>query len=187
LEIYLIRHTRVAVEPGVCYGQTDVSLSGDSYIDIESVKNRLDNVLNAIYISSPSQRCSLLARSLTTSQVIFDKRLMELDFGDWELKEWSSLNQDQLNKWMNDFVYECCPNGESYHRMFERVIQCYGELLEQNIQNLVIITHSGVIRSILSHVLSIPLKKSFALKIDYGSISKITIKEQIMNVDYINR
>jgi alpha-ribazole phosphatase len=187
LEIYLIRHTKVDIETGVCYGQTDVKLSSSSDLDIGSVKERLGDVSEAVFISSPSQRCTYLGNSLGSSKVKIDNRLMELNFGDWELNEWSSINQVQLNKWMNDFVNERCPNGESYQQMFDRVIQCYDEILKQEAKRIVMVAHGGVIRSILSHILSIPLKKSFGLRIDYGSISKITVKENNLQIDYINR
>ena len=41
-------------------------------------------------------------------------RLMEMNFGDWEMKNWNDIPPEQLNPWMEDFVNIRASNGESF-------------------------------------------------------------------------
>ena len=93
---------------------------------------------------------------------------------------------------MNDFVNFRCPNGESYLDLYKRATDFFEELVKKNYKNVGIITHGGFIRSILSYILEIPLKKSFSIQIYYGSVSKIVLSQDnnsnsYITVEYINK
>jgi alpha-ribazole phosphatase len=81
MEAYLIRHTKVAVEPGLCYGQTDVPLAASFEIEAETVKQKLSEPDGVITYSSPLSRCQKLAKFLHSGTVRIDPRLMEMHFG----------------------------------------------------------------------------------------------------------
>ncbi len=85
MKLILVRHTKVVVPQGICYGQTDVELAS-SYERERSIIISLlgeDSFIN-IY-SSPLKRCLVLANNIAPSgiEVMQDKRLQELDFGEW--------------------------------------------------------------------------------------------------------
>ena len=89
--IYLIRHTPVGVEPGLCYGRTDVPLANDaetalaaSSAGIQTLLAEANTTLEAaLVVSSPSERCMRLATALhRTPQT--DDGLLEFEFGRWE-------------------------------------------------------------------------------------------------------
>lgn len=139
-------------------------------------------VKNAVIYSSPLERCKQLASHFrmyneSINKIYFDDRLMELNFGDWELKEWSKLNQEQLNAWMTDYVNYKIPNGESFVELYKRVNDFIrDELVNKEPQTpAIIVTHAGVIRSFLCKVLEHPLKNAFKISVDYGSITKIIL------------
>jgi alpha-ribazole phosphatase len=103
---------------------------------------------------------------------------------------WTAIKPDELNPWMADFVNVTVPGGESFKTMHQRCQQFWNELIGHDIKNVVIITHAGFIRSILSHILEIPLNKVFQLDVDYGSVTKITASGEhgsYQQVLYINR
>lgn len=185
MEIYLIRHTTPQVEEGVCYGQSDIELAPAFDTEASAIQNRLDQPFDHIF-SSPLMRCSRLAKSFDTS-VQEEARLKELNFGDWEMKLWKDLPQPVLNDWMVNYVTQGPPNGESYEQLKTRVVEIFKGIISQNRACTGIITHAGPIRAILSHVLNIPLKDTFTLKIDYGSVTKISLVESVFSVDFINR
>ena len=61
MTITLIRHTSVNVPSGICYGQSDVDVSGNFEFEAPIVKDKLaSNRFDAVY-SSPLQRCEKLA------------------------------------------------------------------------------------------------------------------------------
>ena len=79
--------------------------------------------------------------------------------------------------WMNDFVNVRIPEGESYLDLYNRVVNCFTSIVLQTLP-AAIISHGGVMRSILSHITRTPLDKSFeAFKLEYGCVVKVELKE----------
>ncbi|MGM8362157.1 alpha-ribazole phosphatase [Flavobacterium sp. ARAG 55.4] len=173
MEIYLVRHTETVCEKGICYGQSDVDLK-EPYLDqFESIKSQIP--ADVIVYSSPLLRCTQLAKYLSDT-VITDSRLMEMHFGDWELKNWNAIPEADYSPWMNDFVNVAVPNGESFVALHERVTDFFETVVSENNTNkIVLVTHAGVIRSILCTVSNLPLKDAFSNKVDFGAVIKITL------------
>ncbi len=168
MEIYVIRHTQVEVDSGVCYGQSDVLLHGDYLQHISEVKHKLPSNFDKVF-SSPLQRCSLLAEQLTSPEIIYDHRLMEMHFGAWENQTWNSIASEQLDYWMEHFVSAQTPHGESLTMLYERVCAFVEHLRNQSPHKIALITHAGVIRCIWAYLLDIPLINIFKLPVDYGN------------------
>ena len=174
MEIYLVRHTETVCGLGVCYGQTDVKLKEPYLEQFSAIKKDLPQ--NAICYSSPSQRCLLLAEYLADNHVTVDNRLMEMNFGAWELVKWDAIPEEELNPWMNDFVNEKVPQGESFIDLYKRIEDFIENLLLQKNENpIVIVTHAGVIRSLLCKFSDLPLKDAFKNKVAFGEVLKIAI------------
>lgn len=181
MEIYLIRHTSPLIEKGICYGQSDISLNTVLFeSEFAEVQAKLPVAIDGFY-SSPLIRCATLAHKLTAA-VSFDERLKELDFGDWELQPWSSINAEVLNPWMTDFVNQPTLKGESYVQLHQRTASFIADLLVQDHQRVAIVTHAGNIRSFISWVLDLPLANSFRIGLSYGAVVKIVLhKDKQLN------
>lgn len=173
MEIYLIRHTTPDIEKGICYGQTDLDLVVHYAQEFENVKSKISNNKHFIVYSSPLKRCSLLAKQFN-NDVMFDARLKELNFGDWEMKSWNDIPEEDMNTWMKDFVNVSVPNGESYAELTSRVIDFFETFnnLDTN-KTFIVVSHAGPIRALLSTILKIPLKESFKIKINYGDVFQL--------------
>ncbi len=171
MEIYLIRHTTPDIEKGICYGQADIGITDTFEEEFLSVEKQVPSGIPII--SSPLSRCKILAEKLSNN-VTFDDRLMELNFGDWELKKWDDIPSSEITPWFDDFVNTPCKNGESYTQLYNRVIECYTEIKQSSHLKVGIVTHAGVMRSILAHHEGVALKKSFDFKLGYGEVIKIT-------------
>jgi alpha-ribazole phosphatase len=174
MEIIFIRHTTPKIDKGVCYGQADLDVSSTFKDETTKILMQLGKQNSeTVYFSSPLKRCKKLAEKISKT-IIFDDRLKELDFGDWELKKWKDIDKNEMNVWMNDFVNIAVTNGESYMDLHSRTIQFLSEITKKNYKKAVIVTHAGVIRSLYSHIKNSPLEKSFDLKLEYGQLLKIT-------------
>ena len=161
MEIYLIRHTAVAVDQGICYGQKDVDLADTYPEELEKVKTSLNKIeFDSIY-TSPLTRAKKLANDIYPEQVKEDTRLMELNFGDWEGKVWDEIKDPYLDKWMEDFVNLKCSNGESFVMLRDRVLEFWNELKSKDYKKVAIFTHGGVIRTIQAIEKNIKLEDSF--------------------------
>ena len=120
MDLYLIRHTRVKVANGVCYGQSDIDIADSFEMEVKALKEKFSISPEMNYYSSPMKRCVLLSEKIASKTPIIDNRLLELNFGDWELKEWESIDKEKLQLWANDYVNNQPPNGESYLDLYSR-------------------------------------------------------------------
>jgi alpha-ribazole phosphatase len=73
------------------------------------------------------------------------------------------------------FVKVVVPGGESYVQLHERVMDFLSALPEG--KKTALITHAGVIRSVLSFINSSPLERSFdAYPLEYGCVTRLFFK-----------
>ncbi|MBB6270352.1 alpha-ribazole phosphatase [Pedobacter cryoconitis] len=173
MEIYLIRHTTPLIKKGLIYGRLDVPLADTFTKEKDHIMEQIPSDLVIVY-SSPSFRCKVLAAEI--SPVYQESEaLYELNFGDWEGDTWDTVDRDECELWMKDFVNGAPPNGETMLEMQKRVLLFLEELLKQPYKNVGIVTHGGVIRIILAHYNQITLKDSFALKIGMAEVFKLSI------------
>lgn len=174
--LYLIRHTQPDVQAGICYGQTNLGLADSFQAEVEAIKARLGEVALTHSFSSPLQRCFKLAQELSGKKLIHtDDRLMELNFGDWEMKSWDEINQSEAGKiWFSDFIHKPCPNGECYINLQDRIINFMQgfKSIPDNSQVL-IVTHAGPIRSFLTLLEGVEPTTSFDQMVHYGDIIKL--------------
>ena len=167
MEVHLVRHTPVDCSTKVCYGRLDVPLSDSFPSDIKKIKKQLSSSYDAVY-SSPISRCVALSEALNYKEIITDRRLLEIDFGDWEGVAWNDINDVKLDEWMADFVEISPPNGESFSQMFDRVSGFIAMLRTRKFKKILIVSHSGVIRCFLAYLLKFPLKNSFRIPIGFN-------------------
>ena len=178
MEIYLVRHTETVCEKGVCYGQSNVGIREPYDVVFENILSQLPK--EAVLYSSPLQRCVILAKHIQektqSNSVIEDARLMEMHFGDWELKKWDDIPQEVLNPWMTDFVNVRVPNGESFVDLNERVLDFLENEIPKDLEKpLIIVAHAGVIRSILCELNNIPLVDAFKTALDFGAVVRVEL------------
>jgi len=173
MRLTCIRHTKVAVPTGICYGQTDVPLAESYPSERLSVLQRVPDFEFDVVFSSPLQRCKLLTRDLFPEQiVVIDERLKELDFGDWENQSWDAIFQTNRGKhWMENYLEIPCPGGESYPEFRQRIISFLGELKKDSFHQVAVVTHGGVIRLIKSILHDQSMDDVFAsFSPEYGGI-----------------
>ena len=191
MDIYLIRHSAVYNPNKLCYGQSEIPLEENFTVDFDWIKDALQAQFTAdtLFISSPFRRCTKLADYLSDGYYQINNQITEINFGSWEMKPWSKIDEHEMNPWMQDFVNYRIPKGENFIDLFERVISFYEEIIQKEVKNIILVTHAGVIRSLVSYVLDFPLENAFNLQVDYSSISKIEYDEQnkLSKVVYLNR
>ncbi len=175
MEIHLIRHTSPLIEKGVCYGQSDILLAPSFEEECGKLKMHLPVSVDVVY-SSPLMRCQRLAQALNTKgERISDKRLMELNFGTWELKKWDDIPFSELDAWMKDFVNVPAPGGENFAMLYARASNFFEEIKKLHCKHVAVVTHAGVIRAVLANVLEMPLKNAFKIPVAYASVTRLKL------------
>lgn len=188
MDIYLVRHTTVTPGREICYGRTDVQVRDTFGEEAAEIYRKLgDAATRAIFITSPLTRCRQLAKELSRSNAEVDDRITEFDFGDWEMKRWDSIDPKELAEWNHDFINCSSPGGESFLALYNRSCTFWEDLVRRQEKRAIVVTHYGVIHSLLAYILSIPLEKSFMLHIDYGGITHIRVGRHRTTVEYVNR
>lgn len=166
MEVHVIRHTPVNFDKNRCYGQLEVPLADSFEEDVKKMGYLLSDKYDIVYCS-PKKRCTRLASALELNNVVTDKRLLELNFGEWEGKLWNEINQNDLNAWMKDYVNNAPDEGESLDQMYLRVSDFIDVLRKETFKKVLIISHAGVIRCLWSYFLEIPLKNIFKIPIGF--------------------
>ena len=188
MEIFLIRHTSVDLQKGICYGKSDVALSQTAPEEITHTIQRLSkhcDMAKASVWSSPAKRCVQLTQHITDNFQT-EERLWEMNFGDWEMQAWADIKREESDPWMADFVNINTPNGENFLDLSNRANAFLDEIITQDFAQVILVNHSATIRSIICRALNLDLKNAFRMEIDYGSISKITHKNGFWGVKFIN-
>lgn len=196
MQLTLIRHSSLAIAPNICYGQSDVDVSAQFADEVQQLQAKLQNSkFDAIY-ASPLQRCHKLAQALCADanlglaahDINLDVRLKELSFGDWELSPWDAIPRATFDTWANDYANLAPPNGESFSQLHARCKGFVEDLSSAaNGQNLLVVTHGGVIRAMLAEVLNMPLKGLFRINIDHVSVTQISYHGAVPKIGFVNR
>lgn len=176
MELILIRHTAVNVPKGICYGQTDVGLKPSFEEEASSVQTRLSALLDETAVPvfcSPLSRCRRLAAFCGYHEPTIDSRILEMNFGDWEMHKFDEITDDQLREWFNNWIDETPTNGESFRTMIARVGHFIDELKANGHARVIAFTHGGVIACARIHAQQTTPEKAFENPAGYGEIVRI--------------
>jgi alpha-ribazole phosphatase len=188
MQLYLIRHTSLALPSGICYGQSDVEVSGSFAEELTAIRSKIADISPVCSFSSPLKRCRQLAEHLELPNLKFDERLQELNFGEWEMQAWQSIPAHQIHAWSVDYVESSPPGGESFSDLYRRCSEFIADMLQQfQNQDLIAVTHSGVIRALLAFALGLPLTEMFEFTLDYGGITKLSFQRDQTSAVFINQ
>ena len=146
--LWLVRHARPLIEPGICYGQLDVAADAEATrVGAEALAGLLPHGIPVL--CSPLQRCEQLAQVLLGLRADLayktDARLKEMNFGQWEGQRWDAIDPAALAAWTDHFAHHTAgTRGESVATFMARVAAAFDERPRAA---SVWITHAGVIRA----------------------------------------
>ncbi|WP_428826095.1 alpha-ribazole phosphatase family protein [Azonexus sp. IMCC34842] len=166
--LHLIRHPKPQIEPGICYGRLDIPAEDPAAV----ARSLLGELPAGLPLwSSPLRRCRMLAEQLS-SQPSFDERLLEMDFGSWEGRRWDDIPRAELDAWAADVAGYAPPGGESPRQLQRRALDFVAGLA---VPEAVIVTHAGVIRTLLAHWQGLPPEQWPQLVFAYGSRTTVEV------------
>ena len=175
MEVILIRHTSVDVPPGVCYGQTDVPVAASFPEEAEMTKSRLEGKVFDKVFCSPLTRARLLAEYCGHDDYTTDERLLEMNMGDWEMKRYDDIKDDNLQKWYDDYMHVATTNGESFPMIYKRVADFLDELKTKDYKHVAVFAHCGILLCAGIYGGLFSEEGCFEHTVDYGGIEEIEI------------
>lgn len=179
LKLILIRHGETDSNAEKRYlGITNIGLNENGLREASKLKEKLKGESFDFVISSPLKRSVETANFLSDNVITADD-LEEINFGLFD-----NLTYDEIVKkyplehemWLKspyDFEF---PKGESSFYMHKRVLEYIDKLLlKYKSGTIVIVTHAGVIRCVISHLLGLGYEYDWHFKINNCSINEFEI------------
>jgi len=170
MKLWLVRHPQPDVPTGLCYGISDVPVV-PAHLDelLEHLPRTLPR--DAALWSSPLSRCLLLAQGLQArgfGPLQTDERLREMNFGRWEGTVWSALPRHEVDAWRANIEHHVPPGGESLGTLARRGM-AFVEHLPPD-REAILVTHAGVILTLLKSLRGLPLSGFAGQRVDYGQV-----------------
>lgn len=163
--LYCIRHGEtIWNKEGRLQGRKDIPLNENGRMTARITAKALKDVDFDLVISSPLSRAretaEIVLNGRTGIPFIFDDRLMEISWGDWESLGCRENNfevpVDDFNRFYDDPLhFEAAPGGESVAQVCVRTKDFYRELLvkpEYQDKTILISTHGCAVRAFLQSV-----------------------------------
>jgi alpha-ribazole phosphatase len=174
MRVSLLRHGMT--QGGDIYrGHTDVALTDEGLQQMH--KASLGFAVPVDYlVSSDLQRCAAFSAMHEQSELL-DARLQEMSFGDWDGQLRSEVwrtHAEQVKAFWDNPMQASAPNGESVTQVQSRAMASLHEHLQQALardcKHLLMVTHGGVIRAMLSVLLQMQPRALFNLEVPYGGV-----------------
>ncbi len=168
-----------AAAEGLCYGRFEPGLADGWEKSVDSTISVLGAIPQRI-ISSPASRCTLpagyMADKLGLARPEEDLRLQELDFGAWEGRLWRDIPREESDHWAQSYLHIAPPGGETMLMMRSRVISWLNEVCYRcfsGVNDVLVLTHSGVIKIIVADCLGMPLRNAFRLNVSFSALTML--------------
>lgn len=180
--LMLLRHGRTSNTAGKRFiGRTNVSIAVEGHREIEDL---------APYIRAGKPErclCSPLLRAQQTAEIVAGAaglsvevapELREIDFGRWEgmsFEEVAASDPELVNRWAaweEDFAF---PEGEPLRGFFNRVKRGADRMLADSAQRILAVTHGGVIRAMICHLLGLHPRQYLLFDVKPASLTTIDV------------
>ncbi|MBC8238109.1 MAG: histidine phosphatase family protein [Helicobacteraceae bacterium] len=173
--ITLLRHAEVVEEyQGKYNGHINIPLSENGKKQAKHIAQKLqDEAFDAVYCSDLLRAKQTLEAFDIAAPIVYTEKLREKSWGMHEGKSFEELEQSGLvyesfEDWLElldgEDIYEYLRNIETF---FEDVIY------KLDAQNVLVVTHSGPIKTILRIQDNLSLERAFGIDLPYGAHLKI--------------
>lgn len=132
---------------------------------------------------------SCLSRAKSTASIISNRvnvpyfcneDLNEINYGRWEgltSQEIKGLYPNELKKWRNEPHNACIPEGEKLLAVQERIVNFFERLINNSFHaNILVVSHSTIIKLLLLHILGMELCSYYRLKQQNCSLNIISFE-----------
>lgn len=171
--IKFIRHGEVEPKYKNCYnGWSDIGLSDFGEKQIELAVKQVGKV--DLLVSSDLKRCKD-----SVSKFVFDKLGISAEIREKGFGENDGLSFDEISRKgikysdFTQFIKDL--GGETIDEFTERVLLFWSDLKKRDEEKIAVLTHGGVIRTILAFEDGVTFEESFSkYDVGYGSVTELT-------------
>ena len=191
--IYLLRHGALDGDSRDRFiGQIDLPLAEAGIRQAQALAKALHNKnIGAIY-------CSDLLRSKQTAAIISrdasipietNGNLREISLGQWEGLSRSEIRSTfpaQYAARGNDIENYRVPGGESFVDCRLRALAAWEEIMNCGSEHVAVVSHAGINRLLLCHLLGMPIANMFRIGQDYGCVNIVGRTNGHISVNLVN-
>lgn len=193
-KLYLVRHGETEYNHAFRFqGQTDIPLNKAGLAQAERVGEFFRTIpLAAVY-------CSSLQRARDTAQAIGRGKELEpvvrdafreIDFGEWEGKNSSFLQETYGKEWKNFFAAPAetrVPGGESMKDVQLRAYPALQDILDAHPEgDVALVAHGGIIRVLFCAMLGLDLNRMWHLHVGNASTTCFYYWGRSYTLEYAN-
>lgn len=178
MKITLVRHCEVDEKYHGCYnGHNDIELSKKGELQAKKLAKELDALeFDAVLCSDLRRAKETLQHSLHTRDAIFTDKLREKSWGKHEGLSFDEIIAQGEIEYITFLQWVKSLDGEPYKDYIKRVEQFFFEYLPSlKKENILVVTHAGVIRVLMSIIKKIPLEDAFCIKVENSSLTLLEI------------
>lgn len=194
VKLILVRHAlTVDNQKSRLSGHIDSSISEEGKEQIDKITNYLkDFDIDKIYTTTSSRTKDTVKKlsELKSIEIIEKESLKEISFGGFEGLTFDEI-KDKYPKEFQDMIekgYEYkYPNGESLIDSYNRVCIELDNIISNNDNRTILIcSHGGTIRNIITYLISNSYKYHWNFKIDNGSVTILEVQDGFTVITAMN-
>jgi len=195
-KIIFIRHgiTDFPKDRLYCDDIEDPSLNKQGLHQAQMAADLLQDFPVDAIVASPMKRTFMTAEAIsdkTKVQIQTNPALKERPFGIWDGLYFDAIERDfpdDYYAWKKNPATFIPEGGESIIDLLTRVKNALDEIISKySGQTVVVVSHVGPIRVLISHSIGMPIENYRQLTIDYGSLTRIDYGKRQNNLIYLNR
>lgn len=182
MKIILVRHAETGIQyKGRYIGSTNLAISDKGVQQSKELSHRLKGYGAVRCLASPMLRTRQTAKLVwgtPDSAWGHDDLLKEIDFGHWEGKSFAEISQEypkDVEKWAVEGEHFCFPGGEKTGDFWSRIDKCAAHLTDLPESPLLVITHGGVIRSLICSFLGLSYEKYLLFDVQPGRFAVVDV------------
>ena len=194
VKLILVRHAlTVDNQKSRLSGHIDSAIREEGKEQIDKITNYLkDFDIDKIYTTTSSRTKDTVKKlsELKSIEIIEKESLKEISFGDFEGLTFDEI-KDKYPKEFQDMIqkgYEYkYPNGESLIDSYNRVCIELDNIISNNDDRTILIcSHGGTIRNIITYLISNSYKYHWNFKIDNGSVTILEVQDGFTVITAMN-
>jgi len=195
VKLFLIRHGQTVWNlEGRYQGAKDIALTDVGLKQAELASKYLSRVKFSFVYSSPLKRALDTANIIALNKnacVVVRENLKEINFGKWEGMKFEEINakyKDDYRGWLEDPFQNPPTGGESFGHFTERTLKEINYMIESsdNGASIAVVTHGGVIVSLLVYWLKIPVLRWRSIIQRQGAINIVVVDNGFPYISQIN-
>lgn len=152
MNIYLTRHGQTRLNKDeLMQGLTDEPLDETGIAQAKENAQNVQNIKFDAVFASPLDRAITTASIMSgvaKEDVIVDERIIEVNFGDYELKPYKHLGFKMTMFWLLPEIFPAPATVETIESMVKRSRSFIDDLAKKDYENVLIVCHGGIIRAL---------------------------------------